>query len=68
MRGWPQKELSALCREEGVGAEPWGFLAEVQRQRGDFAAAEDAFRRAFKLNPGRRDYAEAIAQLSRTKR
>jgi hypothetical protein len=59
------EELSAVCREEDPGDEPFGFLGEVHRGMGDLPEAEAAFRRAFKLNPARRDYAEAIARLTR---
>jgi tetratricopeptide (TPR) repeat protein len=57
------EELTALCREEGATDEAFGFAGEIHRKLGQYAEAEACFRRAFKLNPQNRAWADAIPQV-----
>ena len=62
------EELTALCREEGATDEAFGFAGEIHRKSGHYTEAEACFRRAFKLNPQNRAWADAIAQVLKQKR
>ncbi len=62
------EELTALCREEGATDEAFGFAAEIHRKLGQYGDAEACFRKAFKLNPQNRTWADAIAQMARAQK
>jgi hypothetical protein len=55
-------ELSEAVRQEPGLEEGWYFLGEVSRGEGQWAQAEDAFRKAFKLNPKNRRYVDLIQE------
>lgn len=57
------QELTALANEEGATDEVFAFAGQIHQKSGSWAEAEACFRRAYKLNPAQRAYAEAI-QLS----
>ena len=57
------EELSGLCREEAATDEAFGFAGEIHRKLGQYTEAESCFRKAFKLNPQNRAWADAIPQV-----
>ncbi|MCP3104572.1 DUF4388 domain-containing protein [Myxococcus sp. K15C18031901] len=57
------QELQELTRQEPALEEGWAFLGEVAQGEGQWALAEDAFRKAFKLNPKNRRYVELVQEL-----
>ena len=56
------------CKQEPTCEEAWDFAGQLQGVTGEHAAAEDSFRKAFKLNPNNRRYAELIRDLSRLRK
>lgn len=60
-----QQELQEVLRQEPTLEEGWAFLGEVAQGEGQWGQAEDAFRRAFKLNPKNRRYVELIQEIVR---
>jgi curved DNA-binding protein CbpA len=54
------QELNALMNEEGVTDEVFALAGQIHQQTGAHAEAESCFRRAYKLNPSERAYAEGI--------
>lgn len=56
------QELTDTLKDE-AGDEPFRFAAEIHRKFGNWADAETMFRKAFKLNPANRGYADAIATM-----
>ncbi|GHG68146.1 DUF4388 domain-containing protein [Comamonas sp. JC664] len=60
-----QQELQEVLRQEPSLEEGWAFLGEVAQGEGQWAQAEDAFRKAFKLNPKNRRYVEVIQEIVR---
>ncbi len=61
-------ELLELGTAEPACHEAFYFLGEIRRSAGDFAGAEEAFRKAFKAQPQERRYAELIQQVMKQKR
>ncbi|RKH50826.1 DUF4388 domain-containing protein [Corallococcus sp. AB049A] len=59
------QELQELTRQEPGLEEGWAFLGDVARGEGQWALAEDALRKAFKLNPKQRRYVELIQDIAR---
>lgn len=59
------QELSTLANEEGATEEVFAFAGELHEHQQSFAEAETCFRRAYKLNPGQRAYAEAIQRVAK---
>ena len=57
------QELAEICRDETATDEPFRFAGEIHRKLGNYAEAETAFRKAFKLNPSHRAYADSIQQV-----
>ncbi|NMO22359.1 DUF4388 domain-containing protein [Pyxidicoccus fallax] len=57
------QELQEVVRQEPGMEEGWAFLGEVAQGEGQWAVAEDAFRKAFKLNPKNRRYVELIQEI-----
>lgn len=58
-------DLVDACAAEPECEAAWAFRAQLSRALGDAAGAEEAYRRAFKLNPNERSYADAVRDLSR---
>ncbi|MFN0061874.1 MAG: DUF4388 domain-containing protein [Myxococcaceae bacterium] len=58
-------ELQEALRLDAQCEQAWFILGEVQREMGDTQGAETSYRRAFKLNPKERRYAELIQQMVR---
>ncbi|KFE65442.1 J domain-containing protein [Hyalangium minutum] len=56
------QELTDVLRQEPGLEEGWFFLGEVSRGEGQWAQAEDAYRKAFKLNPKNRRYVDLIQE------
>jgi hypothetical protein len=56
------QELAEAVRQEPALEEGWYFLGEVSRGEGQWSQAEDAFRKAFKLNPKNRRYVDLIQE------
>jgi tetratricopeptide (TPR) repeat protein len=56
------QELTDVLRQEPGLEEGWYFLGEVSRGEGQWAQAEDAYRKAFKLNPKNRRYVDLIQE------
>ncbi|RKH83412.1 DUF4388 domain-containing protein [Corallococcus sp. AB045] len=61
------QELQELTRQEPGLEEGWAFLGDVARGEGQWALAEDALRKAFKLNPQQRRYVALIQEIARRK-
>ncbi|NBD07617.1 MULTISPECIES: DUF4388 domain-containing protein [Corallococcus] len=59
------QELQELTRQEPGLEEGWAFLGDVARGEGQWALAEDALRKAFKLNPQQRRYVALIQEIAR---
>jgi hypothetical protein len=57
------QELQEVVRQEPGMEEGWAFLGEVAQGEGQWPLAEDAFRKAFKLNPKNRRYVELIQEI-----
>lgn len=57
------QELQEVVRQEPGMEEGWAFLGEVAQGESQWALAEDAFRKAFKLNPKNRRYVELIQEI-----
>ncbi|WP_225411692.1 DUF4388 domain-containing protein [Stigmatella hybrida] len=63
------QELRDVLRQEPGLEEAWYFLGEVSRGEAQWEQAEDAYRKAFKLNPKNRRYADLVQEtMKRTKR
>jgi hypothetical protein len=63
------QELTEVLKQEPGLEEGWHFLGEVSRGEGQWAQAEDAYRKAFKLNPKNRRYTDLIQEtMKRVKR
>lgn len=63
------QELQELLKQEPGIEEAWFFTGEVARGEAQWALAEDAYRKAFKLNPKNRRYADLIQEtMKRVKR
>ena len=63
------QELQELVKQEQGIEEAWYFTGEVARGEGQWVQAEDAYRKAFKLNPKNRRYADLIQEtMKRVKR
>lgn len=56
------QELSEVLRQDAGLEEGWFFLGEVCRGESQWGQAEDAYRKAFKLNPKNRRYADLIQE------
>jgi hypothetical protein len=56
------QELADVLRQEPGLEEGWFFYGEVSRGEGQWAQAEDAYRKAFKLNPKNRRYVDLIQE------
>jgi len=61
------EELTQACQAEPGCEEAWAFRGDVALALGDGGAAEDSFRRAFKLNPNQKRYADAIRDILRAR-
>ena len=61
-------ELSEAGKAEPDCEVAWAFAGEIQRALGHLEVAEESYRKAFKLNPGNRQYPDLIKELSRQKR
>ncbi|WP_224361174.1 DUF4388 domain-containing protein [Hyalangium versicolor] len=57
-----QQELSEVLRQDPGLEEGWFFFGEVCRGESQWSQAEDAYRRAFKLNPKNRRYVDLIQE------
>ena len=63
------QELVELLKQEPGLEEAWFFTGEVARGEGQWVQAEDAYRKAFKINPKNRRYADLIQEtMKRVKR
>ncbi len=56
------QELGEVMRQDANLEEGWFFLGEVCRGESQWAQAEDAYRKAFKLNPKNRRYVDLIQE------
>ncbi len=61
-------ELGELTREDPACEEAFFFLGEVARGESQWAQAEDAYRKAFKLNPQHRRCVDLIQECARQRR
>ncbi|WP_223642469.1 DUF4388 domain-containing protein [Corallococcus sp. EGB] len=59
------QELQELTRQEPGLEEGWAFLGDVARGEGQWALADEALRKAFKLNPQQRRYVALIQEIAR---
>ena len=59
------QELQEVVRQEPGMEEGWAFLGEVAQGESQLALAEDAYRKAFKLNPKNRRYVDLIQEIAR---
>ncbi|HLM46691.1 MAG TPA: tetratricopeptide repeat protein, partial [Myxococcaceae bacterium] len=58
-----------VTKQEPGCEEAWFFTGEVSRGEGQWTQAEDAYRKAFKLNPKNRQYVDLIQEtMKRVKR
>ncbi|HEX8821265.1 MAG TPA: DUF4388 domain-containing protein [Archangium sp.] len=63
------QELAEVTKQEAGCEEAWFFTGEVSRGEGLWTQAEDAYRKAFKLNPKNRQYVDLIQEtMKRVKR
>ena len=63
------QELADVTKQEPGCEEAWFFTGEVSRGEGQWTQAEDAYRKAFKLNPKNRQYVDLIQEtMKRVKR
>ncbi|WNG24017.1 DUF4388 domain-containing protein [Cystobacter fuscus] len=63
------QELQDVLKQEPGCEEGWFFLGEVSRGEGQWAQAEDAYRKAFKINPKNRQYVDLVQEtMKRVKR
>ncbi|XXF79223.1 DUF4388 domain-containing protein [Myxococcaceae bacterium GXIMD 01537] len=56
------QELGEVLKQDAACEEAWFFTGEVCRGEAQWRGAEDAYRKAFKLNPKNRRYAELIQE------
>ncbi len=59
------QELQEVVRQEPGLEEGWAFLGDVARGEGQWALADEALRKAFKLNPQQRRYVALIQEIAR---
>jgi cytochrome c-type biogenesis protein CcmH/NrfG len=62
------QELAEVVKQDPGLEEGWFFLGEVARGEGQWAQAEDAYRKAFKLNPKNRRCVDLIQECIKNKR
>ena len=63
------QELQEVLKQEPGCEEAWFFTGEVSRGEGLWAQAEDAYRKAFKINPKNRQYVDLVQEtMKRVKR
>ena len=62
------QELTDVTKQEPGLEEVWFFMGEVSRGEGQWAQAEDAYRKAFKVNPKNRRYVDLIQECIKNKR
>jgi cytochrome c-type biogenesis protein CcmH/NrfG len=62
------QELADVMKQEPGLEEGWFFTGEVSRGEGQWAQAEDAYRKAFKHNPTNRRYVDLIQECIKNKR
>lgn len=56
-------ELNDVCRNDTAPDEAFRFAGEIHRRAGNYPDAETMYRKAFKLSPQNRQYADVLAQL-----
>lgn len=56
------QELTEVVKEDASLEEAWFFNGEVARGEGQWRVAEEAYRKAFKINPRNRRYADLIQE------
>lgn len=61
-------DLNDVCRSESAPDEAFRFAGEIHRRAGNYPDAETMYRKAFKLSPQNRQYADIIAQLVKAQR
>lgn len=59
------QELQEVVRQEPGMEEGWAFLGEVAQGESQLPLAEDAYRKAFKLNPKNRRYVDLIQEIAK---
>jgi tetratricopeptide (TPR) repeat protein len=59
------QELGEVLKQDPSCEEAWFFTGEVCRGEGQWAGAEDAYRKAFKLNPRSRRYVELAQEAAK---
>jgi hypothetical protein len=59
-----QQELEDVLRAEPALEQAWAWLGEVQLGLSNRTGAAESFRRAYQLNPARRDLAERLRELA----
>jgi hypothetical protein len=59
------QELGEVLKQDPALEEAWFFTGEVCRGESQWAAAEDAYRKAFKLNPRNRRYVELAQEAAK---
>ena len=62
------QELAEVVKQDPGLEEGWFFMGEVARGEGQWAQAEDAYRKAFKLNPKNRRCVDLIQECIKNKR
>ena len=62
------RELSILSEAEPACEEAAAFTGAIARALGQWDTAEQAFRRASKINPGQAKYSEALQDVARRKK
>lgn len=62
------EELTEACQAEPTCEDSWAFRGDLARALGDSAAAEDSYRKAYKLNPGQQRYSDALRELVRARK
>jgi tetratricopeptide (TPR) repeat protein len=61
------QELGEVLKQDPACEEAWYFTGQVCQGESQWSAAEDAYRKAFKLNPKNRRYADLIQETMKRK-
>jgi tetratricopeptide (TPR) repeat protein len=62
------QELADVVKQDSACEEAWAFMGDIASGEGQWARAEDAYRKAFKLNPQNRRYVELVQEIMKRKR
>jgi tetratricopeptide (TPR) repeat protein len=61
-------QLAEVCESEPDCEEAWAFRADLARAIGQPQLADEGYRRAYKINPQQKRYADALRELARSRK